>query len=551
MLLLLGAVGAPLTPDELTTRGLREAREASANVPVSAAGLPEGVLDPGRYDLPIRYNAEVAKWVAIYTGRGRAAFARKLARKGRYEAVIREALRRHGLPQDLEWLVLVESGFRATAVSRANAVGMWQFLLPTAGDYGLRVDRWVDERRDPAAASEAGCRLLADLHGRFGSWELAMAAFNAGIGYVTEAVRRYNSNDFWTIARYDYLPAKSAQYVGMVLAATMVGENPAAFGFGPVVPETPPEVVAVSIAGGVRLSTLAKAAGVDVQTLEKLNPALRKARTPRGDDRWSVWIPAEAEHRFTERYDRIRKKRARYKRVMVRYGETVQTLAKAYGVSVRALRTLNGLGRSDDPTGQELVVPVSKSRQPKAPPAPEEGKAPVVVLPKITFDYGPDRPAVLFRVPRRSPADAPLAGLAGHFGVSRSDVALWNGLDSGARVQRGMILRIFPSAARSADLASAGSDTVLVDPKHVRIVVADSDEHADALAAAALAREEAKGVRRKKQTGFRRHTVKRGETLARIARRYRTTAESLRQLNKIDPRRLKPGQVLRVRRGDR
>lgn len=540
-LLLLTTVAAPWAPDLLTTRGVGQPAQARPPAPP----LPEGVLDAAKYDLPVRYNPEVARWVALYTGRGRAGFARKLARRGRYQAVIHAALDRHGLPRDLEWLVLVESGFSPTAVSRANAVGMWQFLLPTAGDYGLRVDRWVDERRDPAAASEAGCRLLSDLYKRFGSWDLAMAAFNAGIGNVTQAVRRYNSNDFWTIARYNYLPSKSAQYVGMVLAAAIVGKNLRAFGFDAVVPETPPDLVGVPIKGGVRLSTLARAAGVPTAALKKLNPALRKARTPRDEQPWTVFIPADCESRFTEKYDRIRRAHSSHKRVVVRYGETPLSLAKAYGVSVRTVRKVNGLKRRADPTGQELVIPVSKSRRAAPPKAPDANNAPIVVLPKITFDYKDARQSVLFRIPRRSPAEAPLAGLAEHFGVTVHEIVLWNVLDANARLQAGMIVRLFPLAER--DL----SDTLLVDPGHVRIVVADSDEHADALVAAALARDKAAGVRRKKQTGFRRHTVRRGETLARIARRYRTTTEHLRELNKIDPRRLRPGQVLRVRRGAR
>ena len=135
--------------------------------------------------------------------------------------------------------------------------------------------------------------------------------------------------------------------------------------------------------------------------------------------------------------------------------------------------------------------------------------------------------------------------VAEHFGVSASEIAMWNGLDPLAKLQPGMVLRLHVSAER--DLA----DTRLIDPDHVRIMVADSDTHAAALEAAARARSAAAGVRRKKQTGFRRHTVRRGETLAKIARRYRTTAKSLARLNGVDPRRLRPGQVLRVRRGAR
>lgn len=528
-------------PSHLTTRGV--SAPATLDAPPR---LPEGVLDAARYDLPIRYNAAIAYWIRLYTGRGRAGFARKLARKGRYQAVIREALARHKLPRDLEWLVLVESGFSPTAVSGAGAVGLWQLLLPTAGDYGLRIDRFVDERRDPAASSEAGCRLLADLHRRFGSWDLAIAAYNTGIGYLTEAVRRYNNNDFWTISKYGYLPRKTRTYVAMVVAAAIVGKNPRAFGFEGVVAEIPPEVQPVSIQGGVPLAKLARAAGVDRAALKKLNPALRRSRTPPGKDRFKVWIPASSLDRFTAKYDRTRPARPSHKRVVVRYGETLASIARDYGVAIRTLRSLNHLKRYEDPTDQELVVPVPRGRLPKRlPTLGQDAALPIVVLPQIAFDYGGTRRAVLFRVPRRTPAAAPYAEVAERFGVTESEVMMWNGLETTARLQPGMVLRLYPDNDR--DL----SDVVLTDPARVKIVVADSDQHVAALVAAAHARERAAGVRRKKQTGFRRHTVKRGETLTRIARRYRTTVEALARLNKIDPRRLRPGQVLRIRRGHR
>ena len=546
-LLLAAVVAAPAaqgvhlrdrTPPNLGahTRGLRSPTPAPP-----PGALPPGVLDPSRYDIPVRYNAEVARWLRHYTGRGRAGFARKLARKGRHEEVVRQALRRNGLPVDLEWLVAIESGFSPTAVSRAGAVGLWQFLAPTAVDYGLRVDREMDERRDPGASSEAACRMLADLHTRFGAWDLAMASYNAGIGHVTEALRRYNTNDFWTVARYDYLPSGARSYVGMVLAAMLVGKNPAAFGFEAVVPDPRADLAEVTVQGSVHLRTLARAAGVDTAVLKRHNPALIRSRTPSEGGPWRVFLPAASLDRFTAEYDRLRKARASHKRVIVRYGETLSDIARDYGVSVRSLRTLNGLPRRADPTGERLVVPVPRGRAPKAAPAPEAAKRAIVVLPDVTFDYGDRRRRVLFRIPRRGM----VGPVAEHFGVSASEIAMWNGLDPLAKLQPGMVLRLHVSAER--DLA----DTRLIDPDHVRIMVADSDTHAAALEAAARARSAAAGVRRKKQTGFRRHTVRRGETLAKIARRYRTTAKSLARLNGVDPRRLRPGQVLRVRRGAR
>lgn len=501
--------------------------------------LPPGVLDPSRYDLPIRYNRDVAAWVGFFLGRGRTLLARWLARKGRYEALISNELRRLGLPQDLIWLVLVESGFNPLAVSRAGATGLWQFMEATAGDYGLVVDRWIDERRSPEKSTAAACQLLADLHRRFASWELAMGAYNTGVGLVSEGVRRYNTNDFWTLTRYAYLPPGTRQYVAKILAAAIVGRNADLFGFGGVVAEAPVALAEITVDGGTRLSRLARAAGVSNAVMEGLNAELLRGRVPPEADERNVWVPADRLERLTLRLDRGARVRGPMRQHVVRFGETLKDVARAYGVRRRVLRVLNGLkGEASVRPGLALKVPVPPRQAAKPPARPDEREA--VVFPAVEWVY-PGRQRVLFRIRLRYGLDE----IAGHFGVSAAQLAMWNGLDPGANLQPGMVLRAWVPADR--DLA----DTLLVDPDHVRVVVADSEEFQAAHDLARRDREARAGPRPGKRVHHGRHTVRPGETLSRIARRYRTTPEAISRLNRIDPNRLRPGQVLRIRRGAR
>jgi len=526
-------------PPELVSLPVPGGRPDAPPPPGGWPALPDGVLEPARYDLPVRYNRHVAAWVGWFLGRGRPSMARWLARKGRYEALITDSLREHGLPQDLIWLVLIESGFDPHAVSRASATGLWQFMEATAADYGLVVDRWVDERRSPEKSTAAGCQYLKYLHRRFASWELAMGAYNTGVGLVSEAVRRYNTNDFWTVTSYAYLPSGTRLYVAKVYAAAIVGKHAEAFGFGGVVPERPAAVVGVTVDGGTRLKRLARAAGVRRDVMEALNPELVRARVPPEADDWEVWVPADRFERFTKRYDRGARARKPIRHHVVRFGETLRDVARAYGVRRRVLRVLNGLEpKTAVQPGATLRVPVPPKRRPKpvAKPDPLEP----VVFPALGFDY-PGQVRVLVRVKR----GYGLQRIAHWVGVPPAQLAMWNGLDPAANLLPGMVLRAWVAEGR--DL----SDVLLVDPTHVRIVVADSEEFAAAHGQARRDRERRRGPKAGRRVHYTKHTVRRGETLSKIARRYRTTLEAILRINRINPNRLRPGQVLRIRRGAR
>jgi membrane-bound lytic murein transglycosylase D len=219
-----------------------------------------------------------------------------LKRSGRYEGMIRSKLRAAGMPEDLVYLSMIESGFNPNARSRVNAVGLWQFMAPTARGYGLRVDEYIDERRDPEKSTDAALRYLRDLHDQLGSWYLAAAAYNGGDGRVSRALaaetgrRKGDSDeDFWRIRHR--LPRETREYVPLMVAAALVGKEPGKYGLGDVERWMPLRADTVAVPGGTELETVASAAGVSERDVTRLNPHLVRKMTPPGKKTFSVRIP--------------------------------------------------------------------------------------------------------------------------------------------------------------------------------------------------------------------------------------------------------------------
>lgn len=237
-------------------------------------------------ELPLHVNERVEKWMDRFQTSGRAEFARILEGSGVYDDLIRDKLRERGLPQELVYLAMMESGLSPWAVSQVSAVGMWQFMSPTAIEYGLRVDDYVDERRDPVRATDAAIDYLEWLHGRFGSWYLAAAAYNAGPSRVQRILREHaggrtgDEDLYWEVL--DHLPAETREYVPRILAATILGRDAGHFGFAASSAQ-PYLFDRVFVPGGTYLSRIASALDIHPDILRNLNPHLTKQLTPPGE----------------------------------------------------------------------------------------------------------------------------------------------------------------------------------------------------------------------------------------------------------------------------
>jgi membrane-bound lytic murein transglycosylase D len=267
------------------------AREQQAVVVAAVHTIVEA---PIRWDLPMQRNGSVERFVLLFRDKQPDRMALYLKRSGRYEGMIRQKLRARGMPEDLVYLSMIESGFLPSARSRAGAVGLWQLMGEVAQDYGLRVDGYVDERRDPEKSTDAALRYLDDLHRHFGSWILAAAAYNSGENRVARIMREETGSeqgvdsDFWRIR--SRLPADTREYVPLIQAAALVAKEPHRYGLGDVERWLPTATDTVQVAGGVKLETVAKAVGVSGVSLEKLNPHLIRGMTPPGGT-YAVRIP--------------------------------------------------------------------------------------------------------------------------------------------------------------------------------------------------------------------------------------------------------------------
>lgn len=331
---------------------------------VAATPVPPPVEPTSTYQ--ILQNDHVRQFLDQFqTGYRRAIVERWLTRSGRYLPMILEVFRQKGLPEELVFTAMIESGFNPVAVSRAGAKGLWQFMAPTARRYGLRVDRWLDERLDPEKSTVAAANYLRDLYAMFGSWELVQAAYNAGEMKVLRAIQGAGTRDFWKLTRSRLLRDETKNFVPAIHAATLIGQEPEQYGFD-VTPEEPLRYEQVTVAKGTGLKHLAALSGIPLDELVRLNSELRLGRTP-PDGTYSVKVPLgsgaalqagldrEAEARKVAAASRAAGRSKGKGHVtpaavagfhVVQARETVSGIARQYRVSVEELARWNDLDNS-------------------------------------------------------------------------------------------------------------------------------------------------------------------------------------------------------------
>ncbi len=228
----------------------------------------------------IQQNDHVQRFLEQFqTGYRRAVVERWLTRSGRYLPMILDVFRQKGLPEELVFISMIESGFNPVAVSRAGAKGLWQFMAPTARRYGLRVDRWLDERLDPEKSTVAAANYLKDLYTIFGSWELSQAAYNAGEMKVLRAIKGTGTRDFWSLTQSRLLRDETKNFVPAIHAVTIIGQEPEQYGFA-VTPEEPLSYEQITVPKATRLKHVAALSGIPFEELVRLNSELRLKQTP-------------------------------------------------------------------------------------------------------------------------------------------------------------------------------------------------------------------------------------------------------------------------------
>ena len=364
-------------------------------------------------DLPLVINDEVAGYIGVFSNSSafRAHMVHSLARAGKYKAIIQKALADQGLPQDLFYLAVAESGFQPQALNaRSGAGGMWQFM-PT-GAYGLARNGFVDERFDPEKSSVAYAKYMKTLYNQLGDWFLAMAGYDWGPGNIQKVVMRTGYADFWELYRRNVLPKETREYVPKILAAVIMAKNPAKYGLDKVVPEAAVLSDTVRTDYAIDLRLVADLTDATLPEIVALNPSLLRMTTP-SDTAFDLHIPVGTRDVYTDRLKTIpEEKRTSWRFHVVRAGESLDTIASSLHAHPNDIAETNGLKPGESlEDGDELVVP-------------------------ITVTYAVIRPAV-YKVRRGDT----LVTVADRFNVSAADLRAWNHL-SGKAFRAGQTLRV-------------------------------------------------------------------------------------------------------------
>lgn len=333
--------------------------------------------------IPLEINRKVAKWIHFFTVRERERTQRYLERGEAFRSHIEQILKENDMPAELYYLAMIESGFVTHARSHARAVGVWQFMKGTGKNYGLAVNNQVDERRNWVKATEAAASYLKDLNNVFGSWYLALAAYNAGEHRIVRSIMKGKTRDFWALAEGKMLPRETLNYVPKFIAAQIVGRHPERFGFKIEIKDEDrwEDYTTASVPSGVSLRDLAKVTGVDYQSLKKWNEDLLRGYTPPVKGGLvDIYVPKNHVAKFEENREAISKIKAvhggsRYYAstddgdsdaahsiYVVRNGDSLYSISRTLGTSVRTLMKVNGLRRSRIHPGQRLKF-YSKERR--------------------------------------------------------------------------------------------------------------------------------------------------------------------------------------------
>jgi membrane-bound lytic murein transglycosylase D len=427
--------------------------------------LPEEELPES--DIPLAFNGKVEYFIGYFQNSARSSFAKWLSRSERYIPMMRTVLKKEGLPEDLVYLAMIESGFSPRALSVASAVGPWQFMSATGKRYSLRIDHWIDERRDPLKSTVAAALYLKELYTMFNKdWYLAAAGYNAGENKIQRAINMYNSRDFWELSKGQYLKRETKDYVPKLLAAAIIAKEPAKYGFADVAYLPAVEFDLVKIPSRTDLEVVAKICGVSLQTIRNLNPELLHSSTPPDYPGYELKVPRGLGAAFpaefakvpeSERYvERVRNIAYRAKRK-----DTLASIARRFNASPEVIAQLNSLGKKGARHlhGRVLTIPVQLASAPKeGAPSTVQSEAKPEPKPEPTVAKAQThRPKVVefikYYTVKRGDT---LFSLARRFNVTARILSAWNNMKSRVALRPGKRIIVAKYQERRGSMVKDG-----------------------------------------------------------------------------------------------
>jgi membrane-bound lytic murein transglycosylase D len=490
-----------------------EIREEITNIdkaifPDSVLFGHETVIDSSN-GIPITLNKKVRSVIKYFQTKGRKTYTKWLERSGRYKNLVTNVFTEIGLPNELMYLAMIESGFNPRARSYARAVGMWQFISATGRYYGLRHNWWFDERRDYIKATRAAAEHLKDLHTRFdGEWYLALAGYNCNPKRVERNMRQYKTTDFWKLRK---LPRQTRNYIPTFLAATIIAKDPEKFGFY-IKPQTPLEVDSITVSESIDLNVVAKAVDTTYAYIKEINPAIIRWVTPPGIKNFTLYLPQNSREKFKKAYAQIPDKNKRsWVRHKIRSGESLSTIAGKYHTNISVLKSVNNLRGTRIRAGHYLLIPVPQNKKHFYANTYSTSKT----KSKKRTSYKKistvkENPAEFKAIEYLVKKGDTLGGIAEVFSTRASKIRSWNGLYYGQHIYPKQKLKVY---VLKNTMFSARPKNVPTNAKYPNGVY---------------------------------YTVRRGDTLWDIANKHRISISQLKKINKINGSKIRPGDRLKV-----
>lgn len=467
-------------------------------------GKPEQVAKEKevQYDFPVTMNKHVEFYLDFFQTKQRKTFTRWLERSGRYVPMIQKELQEAGMPLDLAYLPMIESGFSLTAYSRARAVGPWQFIRATGRNYGLTVNSYIDERRNPEKATKAAIAYLSDLYNEFGSWHLAVAGYNAGEGKIRRAIKRYKTDNFWELAKKRYLKLETKRYVPKLIAAIIIAKNPEKYGFTDINYQEPLSYETVGVPRWTSLRAVAIACNVEFEELHNLNRELRRRLTPPNYSTFPLKVPVGKKVLVAENLPRVQPIiKTKYKQHVVKPGETITKICRRYNLNKTTLLKANNLRTPQLTLGQPLRIPYQTTTYK------------LLAQKAVAGNSGPAGIAPTNLVLHKVQPGETVSEIATRYNVPLHMIAAWNDLKDLHRINAGQQLALYLQDAPHLSAKSSQNMEIQPNPE-------------------------------KNTPSLTYYQVRGGDTLWSIAKKYQLTPKKIKSWNNIEGDIIYPGRRL-------
>ena len=484
-------------------------------------------------DFPITVNNQVQVYLDLFQNQQRKSFGIWLSRSGKYLPLMQKELKEAGLPLDLAYLAMIESGYNQKAYSKAHASGLWQFIPGTGDEYNLKRNKYLDERRDAEKSTKAAVKFLSHLFNEFNDWHLAVAAYNAGGGKIRRGLERYNAEDFWSLAQHDYLAMETKRYVPKLIASIIIAKNPEKYGFTDIRYEPPLAYDTLEVGPGLSLDAIALISNCDKETIALLNQELSTNKTPLNQTFHRIKIPAGSQKLASNNLPRLhRVATTDYKTHTIAKRESLSQICDRYDINKTTLLKVNNLRSQKLIAGQRLRIPYQTVRYQLLP----EGSSRAIAA------AGAKDNLILHRIQKGET----ISQIAGRYKVPADLIVSWNDLPNSHTIRTGQQLSLYIDQKTAAAQPAKAATIASISPKNDNVIVlaAQAKKVVNDITTTTITANKTKSPKRT-QNGW--YEVQDGDTLWTIAKELKLSPLQIKQWNKLQSNMIHAGKQLKIK----